>query len=215
VVGLVAARLRERYERPAFAIALEGDIGTGSGRSVPGVDLGRVVRAAVEAGLLVKGGGHAMAAGVTLRKEQLPAFERFLHQHCGAAVDRARGATAVEIDATLAGSALDAGTVAMVERAGPFGAGNPEPVFALPTQRVTSVVPVGADHLRVTAQSAEGLRLTAMAFRAARTGFGSELKAAEGRTVHLAGHLALSRWGGEGQPEMRLVDAALPETTRL
>ncbi len=211
VVGLVAARLRERYERPAFAIAIDGDRGTGSGRSIPGVDLGRIVRAAVEAGLLLKGGGHAMAAGITIETCQLAAFKAFLHAQCGEAVAAARVDAALDIDGLLAGAALDPETVTLVERAGPFGSGNPEPIFAVAGHRLVSVSPVGSDHLRVTAQSIEGVRLTAMAFRAARTAFGSSLKAAEGQAVHLAGTVSLSRWGGVGQPEMRLVDAAHAE----
>ena len=209
VVGLVAARLRERYERPAFAIALREGTGTGSGRSVPGVDLGRIVRAAVEAGVLIKGGGHAMAAGVTLAADQIDAFRAFLHERCGADVAAARASAGLDIDATLGAAAIEPATIDLAERAGPFGSGNPEPVFAIPNHRLLGAVPVGTEHLRLTVAASDGTRLTAMAFRAARSDFGGRLKAAVGQGVHLAGHLSLSRWGGVGRPELRVVDAAL------
>src|SRR5712671_2818615 len=143
VVGLVAARLKERYGRPAFAIALEpGGTGTGSGRSIAGVDLGRAVRRAVADGLLMKGGGHAMAAGVTLRKDALGTFRAFLEETLGADVEAAR-----RDDALL---------VATLASAGPFGAGNPEPVIALPSHTVAYVEEVGQAHVRARLQSGDG-----------------------------------------------------------
>src|SRR5204862_2015636 len=123
VVGLVAARLKEKFGRPAFAIALEpGGIGTGSGRSIAGVDLGRTVREAVRAGLLIKGGGHAMAAGVTLNKEALAPFRAHLEDALGGAVEAARRADALLIDGALTAAAATHETVATMARAGPFGA---------------------------------------------------------------------------------------------
>src|SRR5207237_10492494 len=137
VVGIVAGRLKEKFGRPAFAIALEpGGTGTGSGRSIAGVDLGRAVRAAVADGLLIKGGGHAMAAGVTLRKEGLAAFRAYLESALGDAVAAARREDALSIDGALTASAASTETVATLARAGPFGAGNPEPVVALPAHPV-------------------------------------------------------------------------------
>jgi single-stranded-DNA-specific exonuclease len=133
VVGLVAARLKERYGRPAFAIALEpGGIGTGSGRSIAGVDLGAAVRRAVAEGLLLKGGGHAMAAGVTLRKDALAAFRAYLEEALGPAVHEVRRDQALLIDGALTARGATVELVAALERAGPFGAGNPAPVLALP-----------------------------------------------------------------------------------
>ncbi|HWC94353.1 MAG TPA: single-stranded-DNA-specific exonuclease RecJ, partial [Pseudolabrys sp.] len=133
VVGLVAARLKERYARPAFAIALErGGTGTGSGRSIAGVDLGRAVRQAVHEGLLVKGGGHAMAAGVTLRKDALAAFRAFLEEALVKDVEAARRETALKIDGAVSAGGADLALCELLARAGPFGAGNPEPVLALP-----------------------------------------------------------------------------------
>src|SRR5579862_5826135 len=134
VVGLVAARLKEKFGRPAFAIALEpGGIGTGSGRSIAGVDIGRAVRRAVAEGLLLKGGGHAMAAGVTLRKGGLAELRAFLEATLSADVEAARRTNGLWIDGAVSAAAANAGLVEMIGRAGPFGAGNPEPVIALPS----------------------------------------------------------------------------------
>jgi single-stranded-DNA-specific exonuclease len=211
VVGLVAARLRERYERPAFAISLDGAQGTGSGRSIPGVDLGRVVRAAVDRGLLVKGGGHAMAAGITIETVRIDAFRAFLHEQIGEAVDAARGGAALEIDAALSAAGATTETVESVEQAGPFGSGNPEPVFVFPNHRLLNVVPVGTDHLRLTLAGPDGSRLSGIAFRGASGPLGAPLRAAQGGLVHLAGALSISRWGGVGRAELRVIDAAIPE----
>ncbi len=209
IVGLVASRLRERYERPVFAIAHEGLVGTGSGRSIPGVDLGRAVRTAVELGLLIKGGGHAMAAGITIEMARLAAFEAFLHDHVGEAVAAARGDAALFVDGALSAAGATPEVVETIERAGPFGSGNPEPLFAFPAHRLLKVVPVGVDHLRLTLAGPDGSRLGAVAFRAATGPLGAELRAAQGSALHIAGTLSVSRWGGEGRAELRVVDAAV------
>ena len=153
VVGLVAARLKEKFGRPAFAIALEpGGIGTGSGRSIAGVDIGRAVRRAVAEGLLVKGGGHAMAAGVTLRKGALAQLRAFLEAALSADVATARRASGLMIDGAVSAAGANLDLVAMIERAGPFGSGNPEPVIALPAHTVTYAEEVGQAHMRVRLQ---------------------------------------------------------------
>ncbi len=140
IVGLVAARLKERFNRPAFALALNGGEATGSGRSIAGVDLGRVVRAGVEAGVLIKGGGHAMAAGVTLARERLGDFRAFLEERLAAAVAEANANAALEIDGALTAGAATPALVHSIERAGPYGAGNPEPAFVLPRHRLVDVM---------------------------------------------------------------------------
>jgi len=208
VVGLIAARLKERFCRPAFALALKGNQATGSGRSIAGVDLGRVVRAAVEADILTKGGGHAMAAGVTLAKDRLGDFRAFLEERLAAPVAAAQADAALEIDAALNIGAATPALVHSIESAGPFGAGNPEPVFVLPRCRLANVAPVGADHLRVRAASGDGSTLEAMAFRAANSALGEALQRLRGGQVHLAGALTINRYGGREKVQLRLLDAA-------
>ncbi len=211
VMGLVAARLKERFVRPAFAIALSGGMGTGSGRSIPGADLGRAVRAGVEAGLLQRGGGHAMAAGLTIAADRIAPFTLFLREHFAERVGTLREAEALFVDATLSAGAVTPELIAMLEPAGPFGAGSPEPVLAFPNHRVVDLAPVGEDHLRVMLAAPDGTRLRAMAFRAAGTPLADGLVATRGRSIHAVGTLTLNRHGGgEPRAELRLLDAAVP-----
>src|SRR3954468_17083349 len=176
VVGLVAARLKERYGRPAFAIALEpGGVGTGSRPSIAGVDLGRPVRRAVTEGLLVKGGGHAMAAGVTLRKDALAPFRAYMEEALGAAVATARSIEALFIEGALSAAAATNETIAMLAGAGPFGAGNPEPVVALPAHTLVYAEEVGQAHVRARLRSGDGAIINAIAFRAAGQKLGAAL----------------------------------------
>lgn len=212
VVGLVAARLKEKFGRPAFAIALEpGGIGTGSGRSIAGVDIGRAVRRAVAEGLLEKGGGHAMAAGVTLRKASLGPFRAFLEATLGADVEAARQANGLMIDGAVSAAAADTDLVALIERAAPFGSGNPEPVIALPAHTIVYAEQVGQAHMRVRLKSADGSAVSAIAFRAAGGKLGAALLQNRGRQVHAAGSFAIDRWQGEERVQFRLTDIAPAE----
>ena len=209
VVGLIAARLKERYGRPAFAIALEpGGTGTGSGRSIPGVDIGKAIRRAVNDGLLLKGGGHAMAAGVTLRKEALSAFRAYLEETLGDAVEAARREHSLLIDGAVSAAAANAALVTTVTRAGPFGAGNPEPVFAIPAHTLAYADPVGEKHVRVRLRAGDGAMLNAIAFRAIGQKLGNALLENRGRQVHAAGTLSIDTWQGADRVQLRLLDLA-------
>jgi single-stranded-DNA-specific exonuclease len=212
VVGIVAARLKEKFGRPAFAIALEpGGIGTGSGRSIPGVDIGRAVRRAVAEGLLVKGGGHAMAAGVTLRRDALAAFRAFLESMLGPDVETSRRATGLLIDGALSAAAANLELVALLERAGPFGSGNPEPMIALPAHTISYAEEVGQAHIRVRLKSADGAGVNAIAFRASGQKLGAALVQGRGRQVHAAGSFTLDRYQGEERVQFRITDVAPAE----
>ena len=212
VVGLVAARLRERFERPSFAIALNPDGGgTGSGRSMPGVDLGRAVIEAVESGLVPKGGGHAMAAGVSLRPGELGAFRAFLAERLGPSVNAARATSALKIDAALTARGATVDLLHGLEKAGPFGAGNPSPVFAFPAHRARFPQIVGkGGHISFTLSSDDGARLKAIAFRAAGTALGEVLMRDGDQPLHLAGGLSLDHYQGREQAQFRLIDIARP-----
>jgi single-stranded-DNA-specific exonuclease len=212
VVGLVAARLKEKFGRPAFAIALEpGGIGTGSGRSIFGVDIGRAVRRAVTEGLLIKGGGHAMAAGVTLRKGALAPLRAFLESTLGTDVETARRASGLMIDGAVTAAAANLDLIAMIDRAAPFGSGNPEPVIALPAHTITYAEEVGQVHMRVRLKSADGAGVNAIAFRAAGQKLGAALLKNRGQRVHAAGSFALDRWQGEERVQFKLTDIAPAE----
>ncbi len=214
VVGLVAARLKERYGRPAFAIALEpGEFGTGSGRSIAGVDLGKAVRAAVAEGLLVKGGGHAMAAGVTVRKNALAPFRAFLEEQLGEAVEKARRDEALRIDGAVSAQGATLELCNMIARAGPFGAGNSEPVLALPSHTIAYAEEVGQAHVRVRLKAGSGAFLNAIAFRAVGHKLGEALFAGRGRALHVAGTLTVDRWQGAERVQFRISDVAEPQTS--
>jgi len=215
VVGLVAARLKERFGRPAFAIALEpGDSGTGSGRSIPGVDLGRVVRHAVAQGLLTKGGGHAMAAGITLKRGALGAFRAYLEETLAPMVEAARREDALLIDGAVSATAANIDLHATIDRAGPFGSGNPEPVIALPGHAIAYAEPVGQAHVRARFRAGDGATINAIAFRAVGQKLGDALLNNRGQPVHVAGCLAVDRWQGQERLQMRIIDIALADPVK-
>jgi len=209
VVGLLAARLKERFGRPAFAIALEpGGTGTGSGRSIAGVDLGRTVRRAVAEGLLLKGGGHAMAAGITVRKGALAEFRAYLEEQLADVVNAARADRALLIDGAVSAAGANAALVTTLAQAGPFGAGNPEPVVALPNHVVAYAEEVAQAHVRVRLRSGDGTMLNAIAFRAAGQPLGQALMKSRGQALHAAGTLSIDRWNGAERVQLRLIDVA-------
>ncbi len=212
VVGLIAARLRERFGRPAFAIALEpGGTGTGSGRSIPGADLGAVIRRAVREGLLLKGGGHAMAAGVTIKKDRLAAFRAFLEEALCEQVASARSEEVLLIDGAVSAGGATLGLIDSIARAGPFGAGSPEPVFALPNHTVAFAEVAAEKHVRVRLRAGDGATINAIAFRANGQPLGRALIDNRGRGVHAAGFLAIDRYQGEQRVQLRLIDIAVPQ----
>jgi single-stranded-DNA-specific exonuclease len=212
IVGLVAARLKEKFARPAFAIALEpGGIGTGSGRSIGGVDLGRAVRQAVHDGVLMKGGGHAMAAGVTLRKEKLAEFRAYLETALAHDVAQSRHVNEVLIDGAVSARAVTPELVATLNRAGPFGSGNPEPVIALPAHQLVYADEVGQAHLRVRFKAGDGAIVNGIAFRAIGQKLGNALVAHRGQPLHVAGSLAVDRFQGAERVQLRLLDVAVPD----
>ncbi|MEQ9636169.1 MAG: single-stranded-DNA-specific exonuclease RecJ [Devosia marina] len=212
VVGLIAARLRERFERPSFAIALNPDgTGTGSGRSMPGVDLGSAVIEAVETGIIPKGGGHAMAAGVSLRPGDLGPFRAFLAEKLSASVGVARAGSALKIDAALTARGANIDLLHNLERAGPYGAGNPSPVFAFPAHRARFPQIVGkGGHISFSLASDDGAKLKAIAFRAAGTALGDTLMRDGDGPLHFAGGLSIDHYQGRELPQFRLIDIARP-----
>jgi single-stranded-DNA-specific exonuclease len=212
VVGLVASRLKEKFSRPAFAIALEpGGIGTGSGRSISGVDLGKVVRQAVIDGLLIKGGGHAMAAGITLRKERLAEFRAYVEAALADDVAQSRHVNELFIDGAVSARAVTPELVTTMNRAGPFGSGNPEPVIALPSHQLVYADEVGQAHLRLRFKAGDGSIVNGIAFRSIGQKLGNALKEHRGQPLHVAGLLAVDRWQGSERVQMRVTDVAVPD----
>jgi len=218
IVGLVASRLVERFGRPACVIAWErpggGGVwqGTGSLRSIGGVDIGRAVRAAVAAGHLVKGGGHAMAAGLTLSRDRLEALRAFLCSEIADSANGVREALALDIDGALVASGVTGELIDLLERAGPYGQGNPQPRFAFPAHRVRFAKIVGEKHVRCVLEAGDGARLDAVAFRAAGEPLGELLMGAGGMPLNVAGTVRRDTWGGREKIELTIEDAADPRS---
>ncbi len=208
VVGIVAARLKEATNRPAVVIGLDGDIGKGSGRSVAGVDLGAAVHRVAAEGLLIRGGGHRMAAGLTVARDRLePAMERLgellARQGAGLA-----GPSDLELDGLLMAGAVTRELAEQIETAGPFGAGAPAPRFALGDQRIGQVRRVGETHLKVSLGDGTGRWLDAICFGAFEGPLGPALAAHGGRAVHVAGRIETNHYRGTTRVQLRLDDAA-------
>ncbi|RAU20152.1 single-stranded-DNA-specific exonuclease RecJ [Paramagnetospirillum kuznetsovii] len=207
VIGIVAGRLKERYGRPACVVALDGDTGKGSGRSVTGLDLGAAVIAARQAGLLKAGGGHAMAAGFTLARHKLADFQDFMAERLQAQLD-GELVPLLDLDGALDAGAATVDLVETLAQVGPFGSGNPEPRFAITAARVVKADVVGSGHVRVMLAGAGGKRLKAIAFRAADSEMGHALLASQGAPFHLAGTLRIDTWQGSSTVQLTIDDAA-------
>ncbi|RYC16755.1 single-stranded-DNA-specific exonuclease RecJ [Brucella abortus] len=211
IVGLLASRLKEKARRPAFAIAFNANgVGSGSGRSISGLDLGKLVRGAVEKGLLVKGGGHAMAAGITIERGNLGALRAYLEEEAADIVSRLRENQSLSIDGALAASGATVALYEALQKAGPYGSAHPQPLLALPHHVLADVRGVGRDHVRVTLRGADGKRVNAIAFRAAEGDLGRFLFNNIGCSVHVAGNLSLNHWNASVSPQIQILDAALP-----
>ncbi|MBS0409232.1 MAG: single-stranded-DNA-specific exonuclease RecJ [Proteobacteria bacterium] len=210
VVGIVASRLRERYRRPVIVIGLDraADVGKGSGRSQAGVNLGRAVQAAFDEGLLLAGGGHAMAAGLTLRPAALPEFRDFLCARLAAEMTIAAEADALEVDALVAPGAARS-MLNDFQALAPFGPGNPEPTVALADVRPDRPMALRGGHVRVDLVDAAGHRLKAVAWRSGDTPLGQRLLAGGG-SVHVAGKLKRDDWKGRDGVEIDIEDVADP-----
>jgi single-stranded-DNA-specific exonuclease len=208
VIGIVASRLKERFGLPALVIALDGPRGKGSGRSVRGVDLGAAVIAARQSGLLIDGGGHAMAAGMTLAAEALAELRAFLEDRLARRLAEIDYRATLQIDAALQPGAASAELVASLDRLAPFGVGNPEPRFALPAVRVQRPQVVGESHVRCQLAGADGRRLKGIAFKAMDGPLGRGLLQAGGLPLHVVGKLRRDSWSGADAVQMIIEDAA-------
>lgn len=207
VVGIVAARLKEAARRPAVVIGFDGDIGKGSARSISGVDLGAAVQRLAAEGLLIKGGGHKMAAGLTVAREHLTAAMERLAELLAKQGSGAGEGSDLRIDALLAPSAASPELVAQIDSAGPFGASAPAPRFAFADMAV-SARPMGIGHLRLSFGDGLGPKLDGVLFGAFQTPMGDALLAGGAGRFHLAGRVEVNTWGGRARVQLRLEDAA-------
>ncbi len=212
LVGLVASRLTEKFRRPSCVLAIDEKSGTATGslRSIAGVDIGRVVQKAGDDGIIVKGGGHAMAAGLTLEFARLDEVKAFFHKELAEKVSVSRAAMDLKIDGALTANGVTPNFMDQLDRAGPFGQGNPTPRFALPAHRVKFSKIVGDAHVKCTLEASDQSRISAIAFRAANTPLGDLLLDRGGGPLHIVGQLRRNHWNGRETIELTIEDAAKP-----
>jgi single-stranded-DNA-specific exonuclease len=211
VIGIVAGRLRERYRKPTVVVGIDraANVGKGSGRSQPGVNLGRAVQAAYDAGLLLAGGGHAMAAGLSVRPDAIPELREFLCERLAGETAAADAADGLEIDAVVTTSACNRELWRDFQQLAPFGPGNPEPLFAAADVRVERPMALRGGHVRCTLVDRTGGKLKAVAWRVEDSEMGRRLLQ-EGGAVHVAGRLKPDDWQGREGVQFEIEDAADP-----
>ena len=215
LVGLLASRLKDKLNRPALAISWnEKGEGTGSARSVPGLDIGAAIRKAVEKGHLIKGGGHAMAAGLTVSAEKYGELEAFLQEFLRNDYLGARDSAELKIDGALTPRAANLELMAQLDRAGPYGPGNPSPRFVFPAQRCNYAKIVGDSHVSCSLTAGDGSKIDGIAFRAAETEVGRLLLESAGMPIHVAGQLKMNSWGGRERIQLVISDVADPRMQR-
>lgn len=208
VVGIVASRLKEATNRPALVIGLDGDIGKGSGRSVSGIDLGAAIQRCASEGLLIKGGGHKMAAGLTVARDKVDAAMARLSELLGKQGAGDIGPSDLKVDGLLMPGAATVELIEVIEQAGPFGAGAPAPRFVFPDCTIHFTKVVGANHLKITFGDGISARVDSICFGAMDGPLGPMLQNHGGAKFHLAGRLEINTWQGRQSPQLRLEDAS-------
>ena len=206
VIGIVAGRIKDKFDKPTIVIGVENGVGKGSGRSISGVDLGSTISAARKDGVLIAGGGHAMAAGLTISEGKIADLRQRLNEQLSDDVSRARASRKREIDAVVSAGMVTRTFADLIARAGPYGVGNPEPVFAICDLGVTSLKTVGAGHIAVTLKDRSGGQIRAIAFRAEGERLGAVLRGAE--RVHIVGKIRADDWRGRDAGQLQIEDAA-------
>jgi single-stranded-DNA-specific exonuclease len=209
VVGIVASRLKEATNRPAIVIGLDGDIGKGSGRSVSGIDLGAAIQRCASEGLLIKGGGHKMAAGLTVARDKVDAAMARVSELLGKQGAGEIGPSDLKVDGLLMPGAATVELIEVIEQAGPFGAGAPAPRFVFPDCTIHFTKVVGANHLKITFGDGISARVDSICFGAMDGPLGPMLQNHGGAKFHLAGRLEINTWQGRQSPQLRLEDASL------
>ena len=210
VIGIVAGRLKDRFDKPAIVIGVNDEgLGKGSGRSMKGVNLGGGITKAKEAGLLISGGGHAMAGGLTVEAAKISELTTFLNELLSDEVTEARKNLSLKIDALIAPSAADQSIIERIKQVGPYGAGNPQPLFAFSDLRIAYAERVRGGHVRCAFEDSIGGRISGICFRADETGLDQILLDPNAPRVHVAGRLKADSWKGRSRIDLQLVDLAI------
>jgi len=210
VIGIVAGRLKDRFDKPAIVIGVnEEGVGKGSGRSLKGVNLGEAITQAKEAGLLLSGGGHAMAGGLTVEADKIAELTVFLNDYLAKDVAQARRNLSLKIDALIAPGAATQALIDKIDQVGPYGAGNPQPLFAFSDMRIAYAERVRGGHVRCAFEDSSGGRVSGICFRADETGLDAVLLDPNAPRVHVAGRLKADSWKGRSRIDLQLVDLAI------
>jgi len=210
IIGIVAGRLKDRFDKPAIVIGVNDDgIGKGSGRSMTGVNLGEAITKARDAGILSSGGGHAMAGGLTLEAKRIPELVTFMNDELIDAVTEARKNLSIKLDALLAPTAASQSTLDIIQSVGPYGAGNPQPIFGFPDLRIAYAERVKGGHVRCAFEDGVGGRLSGICFQADQSGLSDILLDPNAPRVHVAGRLKANSWQGRSSVDLQLVDLAI------
>ncbi len=210
VIGIVASRIKDRFHRPAAVIAIDNGIGKASVRSVSGVDIGATIVAAREQGIIIEGGGHAMAGGFSVNEDAIDAAHNFLMERIAADMKHYLQTRSLSVDAPITTAMATPATIEMMNRAAPFGMGNPSPRVVLRDAKIIAIDILKDQHLRVILTDTSGGRLKAMSFRSVGTPLGDALQSSYGKTLHLAGSLKLEHWQGRQQISFMIDDVMLP-----
>ncbi|MEE2955278.1 MAG: single-stranded-DNA-specific exonuclease RecJ, partial [Pseudomonadota bacterium] len=209
VIGIVAGRLREHFNKPSCVVTQSGGMGKGSGRSVKGVDLGSAIIAARQVGIVCNGGGHSMAAGFTVSSNKLDTLKKFLQEHILKQLKNVPLLPYLEFDSTISLAAATPELIRMLDQVGPFGAGNPQPRFVIPQVQIVQANIVGKIHVKCTLRGSDGTRrLNAIAFRSLDTALGKVLLNSQGYPLHVGGKLSLNNWRGSETVQMVIDDVA-------
>lgn len=209
IIGIVAGRIKDRFDKPALVIGIDDSgVGKGSGRSIKGVNLGRALSKAKEKGLLLSGGGHEMAGGLTIEPDKIEDFKSFMKAELAQSVADALDHKTLKVDSVLHPRAVSLETLEMLNKVAPYGAGNPTPAFVLPDMTVTFSELLRGGHVRVSAKSRDGVSIRAMAFRADETGLADLLLSGDNQALHLAGRLQRNEWNGRVSADFHIIDAA-------
>lgn len=209
IIGIVAGRLKDQLSLPVIVIGIDDDgIGKGSGRSLKGVNLGEAISEARKQGLLISGGGHAMAAGLTIEAEKIDEFEAFIQDYLKEDVIRARQEIAMKVDCLVRPTAIGPKLVESLERVGPYGASNPEPVFVLDSLNIAYAERLRGGHIRCAFADREGVRVNAICFNAEENGLAEVLMSKHNKPVHVAGRIKQDNWNGRSKIDFQVVDIA-------
>lgn len=210
IIGIVAGRIKDRFNKPSIVIGIDdNNVGKGSGRSIKGVNLGEALSSAKNQGLLLSGGGHEMAGGLTITPEKIEAFKEYVQQTLSPSVETALALQSLKVDAVIHANAVSLDTLNVIDTVGPYGAGNPNPVFVLSDMKVDYAERLKGVHVRTSLKSRDGATLRAMAFGAEDSGLAEILLNGQNQALHIAGYIKRNEWNGRVSADFHIIDVAL------